>query len=136
MHINLIAVLVAVVAGMIVGALWYGPVFGRPWRDAAGLAPDHKPGNAGLVYGGTLVATAVTVTILAGLASVVAIGLEFALLPAALLTAIAVWLCASFARQLINLLFEGSSPRLFAINTGHDLTVMAVAAVIIGLFGN
>ncbi|MET0735033.1 MAG: DUF1761 domain-containing protein [Microbacterium sp.] len=135
MHINPIAVLVAVVAGMIVGALWYGPLFGRPWRLAAGLPADHKPRNPGLVYGGTLVATAVTVTILAGLGSIVATGLGLALLPAALLTAVAVWLGASFARQLINLLFEGSSPRLFAINTGHDLAVMAVAAVIIGLFG-
>ena len=87
MHINLIAVLVAVVAGMIVGALWYGPLFGRSWRAAAGPRARPQAGQPGLVYGGTLVATAVTVTILAALAAVVATGLGLALLPAALLTA-------------------------------------------------
>lgn len=136
MHINIVAVLVAVLAGMLVGALWYGPLFGRSWRAAAGLDQNHRPAEPGKVYGGTLAATAVSVTILAALSSAVAGGLGLGILPAALLTALLVWLCASFARQLINLLFEGSSARLFAINTGHDLAVFALAAVIIGLFGN
>jgi hypothetical protein len=33
-------------------------------------------------------------------------------------------------------LFEAGSAKLYAINAGHDLVVLVVAAVIIGLFGN
>lgn len=136
MHVNLIAVAVASVAGMIVGALWYGPLFGRAWRVAAGLDPKHQPPRPALAYGGALVSTIVTVVVLAGLTSLVGAGLDLAAMPAALLTAGALWLGVAFARPLINLLFEGGRARLFLINTGHDLAVLLVAAVIIGLFGN
>lgn len=136
MHVNLIAIAVASVAGMIVGALWYGPLFGRAWRAAARLDPRHQPSRPALAYGGALVSTIVTVTLLAGLSSLVSTGLDLAVLPAALATAAALWIGVAFARPLINVLFEGSSARLFTINTGHDLAVLLVAAVIIGLFGN
>jgi len=136
MHVNLIAVAVASVAGMIVGALWYGPLFGRAWRAAAGLGPKHQPPSPALAYGGAFVSTIVTVLVLAALSSLVGAGLNLDPMPAALLTAGALWVGVAFARPLINLLFEAGRARLFLINTGHDLAVLLVAAVIIGLFGN
>lgn len=136
MTINWIAVAVATLGGMIVGAVWYaGPVFGRAWRAAAHLAPD-APANRPLAYGGAFVSTAITSILVAGLASLVAAGLSLGLLPAALLTSAALWFGVAFARPLINQLFESRSARLFAINTGHDLAVLLLVAVIIGSFGN
>ncbi len=38
--INYIAVLAASLVGLVVGAVWYGPLFGKPWRLAAGLDPE------------------------------------------------------------------------------------------------
>ena len=39
MHdVNLIAVLVAGIVPMIVGMLWYGPLFGKRWRADGGRA--------------------------------------------------------------------------------------------------
>ena len=57
---------------------------------------------------------------LAGWTTLVGAGLDLAAMPAALLTACALWLGVAFARPLINLLFEGGRARLFLINTGHD----------------
>jgi hypothetical protein len=38
--INYLAVLVAGIVAMGLGALWYGPLFGKPWMRMAGLTPE------------------------------------------------------------------------------------------------
>ena len=37
MEINYWAVVVAALSGFAVGALWYGPLFGRQWMAASGV---------------------------------------------------------------------------------------------------
>ena len=41
--INWLAVLASVVAAMVVGYLWYGPLFGKAWATEMKLPPDFKP---------------------------------------------------------------------------------------------
>ena len=55
--VSLTATLVATLAGVALGALWYGPLFGRAWMKATGTTPDDirrdfKPVR---VYGTTFV---------------------------------------------------------------------------------
>ena len=38
--INYLAVLVAAVSNMIIGFLWYGPVFGKQWIALMGMPPE------------------------------------------------------------------------------------------------
>jgi hypothetical protein len=38
--INYIAVLAASLVGFFLGALWYGPLFGKPWMVSVGLDPE------------------------------------------------------------------------------------------------
>ncbi len=40
--VNYLAVLVAAVASMIVGGIWYGPLFGKLWMQGMGWDPNHK----------------------------------------------------------------------------------------------
>ncbi len=37
MNINYLAILVSSVLSMIVGAIWYGPLFGRKWAEIVGM---------------------------------------------------------------------------------------------------
>ena len=44
MALNWLGILVATVAGFVLGGLWYGPLFGRAWAAAIGKRPeDIKP---------------------------------------------------------------------------------------------
>ena len=50
--INYVAVLVAAVANMILGSLWFGPIFGKMWVKASGMTREKmeeakKKGMAG-----------------------------------------------------------------------------------------
>lgn len=50
--VNLMAIAVAALVPNIVGALYYGPVFGSTWRAALGKTEaELKPTNEALVYG-------------------------------------------------------------------------------------
>ncbi|HVE75608.1 MAG TPA: DUF1761 domain-containing protein, partial [Actinomycetota bacterium] len=43
--VNWLAVLVATVAAMVLGFLWYGPVFGRIWLAGMGKTQEQMSGN-------------------------------------------------------------------------------------------
>lgn len=38
--INYLSVLVAAIASIIIGFLWYGPIFGKPWMKLMGFTPE------------------------------------------------------------------------------------------------
>ena len=38
--INYLVVLAASLVGLVVGSVWYGPLFGKPWMIAVGLDPE------------------------------------------------------------------------------------------------
>lgn len=40
--INYLAILVSAVIAMIIGALWYGPIFGKKWRKVSGKKKGAK----------------------------------------------------------------------------------------------
>ena len=42
-HLNYWAILAAVVASMVLGFLWYGPILGKAWMKEMGVPADSKP---------------------------------------------------------------------------------------------
>jgi hypothetical protein len=51
--VNWLAVVLAALAGFVVGGIWYGPVMGKRWMGAVGLTEEQvKQGNMALIYGG------------------------------------------------------------------------------------
>ena len=51
--VNWLGVVLAALAGFVVGGIWYGPVMGKKWMGAVGLTEGQiKEGNMGLIYGG------------------------------------------------------------------------------------
>lgn len=55
-NLNVIAIIVAGLIPNILGALYYGPIFGKAWRDSLGKTEeDLKHSNEAIVYGIALV---------------------------------------------------------------------------------
>ena len=57
MEMNLIAIAVAAIVPLVVGALWYNPsLFGTAWMKASGVTEDQlKTGNMAVIFGVSLV---------------------------------------------------------------------------------
>jgi len=50
-HLNYVAVLIAVVAHFILGFIWYTPLFGKVWAKELGMNTDQKPPASLMVKG-------------------------------------------------------------------------------------
>jgi hypothetical protein len=123
-----LAVLVATLAGFALGAVWYGPLFGKAWTRALGLSPDQMARISPTVaYGATFAWALLTATVLGaelgqgagakwGLTCSAAIGAFFVL--------------PSLAT---NYLFEGKPFLVTAINGGYHVVRFALMGLVIGL---
>lgn len=54
-----IPILVAALIPMAVGALWYGPLFGKKWQETLGFSDEYlRQGNMAVIYGVALLLAA------------------------------------------------------------------------------
>ena len=53
--VNIIAIIVAGLIPSVIGAIYYGPLFGKAWRESLGKTEEElAPSNPALAYGGSM----------------------------------------------------------------------------------
>jgi hypothetical protein len=136
-NVNLLSVLAAGIATMILGFVWYSPaLFAKPWmremgydlNDKAKLKEMQK--SAGPTYG---------IAFLAGLVSAFMLGKILSITPIdtalyGMKLGLGVWLGFVATVQLTGALFMKSSMKLFAINTGYQLVCYLVMGAILAVW--
>ncbi|TAP45466.1 DUF1761 domain-containing protein [Arthrobacter sp. S39] len=130
-QINWLAVLLAFVASMVIGFVWYLPaVLGNRWMAAIGKTEEdlkNISGGAG-IWVPMMVAAALTAILLAVLIS--KLGLDNAL--AGGFFAFVLALVFRAGGHMIHNGFAGRPVAVTLIDSGHDLLAMTVAGAIIG----
>ena len=129
--VSWLAVLVATVLGFVLGALWYGPLFGGAWMAEHGFTEDQlrRDFNPATTYGTTFVL---------GLVAAYVFGLFIGPGPdlwVATITGLALglaWVATSIAT---NYLFERRSGRLLLINGGYHAIRFGLIGLAFGLLG-
>ena len=117
--INWIAVVVAALAGFLVGGIWYGPVMGKKWMGAVGLTEaEIQSGNMGKIYGGAFAFSLLASWTLAH--TFASYGTDFSF-TVKVLTAFGVALGFIVPAIGTNYLFSQKSPSLFFIDAGYWL---------------
>lgn len=147
MSLNWPAVGASVLANMVVGFVWYGPLFGKAWAKELGLDMSKKPPAKemyramGIMLIGTFLLayclaynveawrTVMGVTIASGQAP----GMQASQIPMILAINSAVWTTIGyFVPMILNqVAFEGRSWKLFFINAGYYLTSLAIMSTIL-----
>ena len=145
MHeVNLLAVLVAGIVPMIVGVLWYGPLFGKRWLQLMETTAEEiqeKGINPLKTYGVSFLLALVTASILAqlfagmgGAARVVSIagksGDALAGVYLALMALIAFILPVGYQ----SVAYEDRKAGLFWLNLGHNGVALLGQAVIVAVW--
>ena len=130
-QINWLAVLLAFIASMAIGFVWYMPaVLGNRWMAAIGKTEEdlkNISGGAG-IWVPMMVAAALTAILLAVLIS--KLGLDNAL--AGGWFALVLALVFRAGGHVIHNGFAGRPAAVTLIDSGHDLVAMTVAGAIIG----
>ncbi|HZQ68233.1 MAG TPA: DUF1761 domain-containing protein [Terriglobales bacterium] len=134
MDVNLWSVLVAAIATMVLGFLWYSPLlFARPWMALMGYDPnDHAKleemrKSAGKTYAISFLASLASAFVLAKIIDVASVnsvlyGMKYGF---------AIWLGFVTTVQLTGALFGRQPFKLYLINTGYQLVCyLAMGAIL------
>jgi len=132
--VNLWAVLTSVVISVILGTLWYGPLFGKSWMHMMGITQEKmedmkKSGQAAMrmSYGIMIVSSLITTYVLAYILKSFAIGDA----SSAIQFAVLVWLgfIGTIMTGIVS--WEGKPWKLWLINSGYHLVNLAIASWIL-----
>ncbi|MCQ6563233.1 DUF1761 domain-containing protein [Paenibacillus mendelii] len=127
-QVDYLAVILATVATMILGFLWYTPVlFGNTWMKQLGMKPEEMSGGGPLTYILTAVTAIVGVFVLVLLLTLGEETTAWSGLCIGLLIGIAV-----SAKIGMNYLFEGRKLGLYLITIGYHLVSFIISGIIIG----
>lgn len=134
-EINYWAVLVATVAAMIIGSIWYMPkVFGERWKRWGDVRDPETSTQAWLPI---LVSIALAFLLAWVLAGSVAIAWHFyggAYFGSALVTGITLWAGFTAGRFITRDVFAGRPSQLTVLNISYELVLVVVMSAIIGLW--
>ncbi|WP_342513010.1 DUF1761 domain-containing protein [Sporosarcina sp. FSL K6-1522] len=132
-QISILAIVLAVVANMVIGALWYSPVlFANIWMKSLGRAAEeiHAGSNPNIGYG---------FTTFAGILSAIVLSLFITMLDSVTigggaLIGFLAGLGIASARELSPTFFEGRKYTLFFISAGYHTVSLTVMGIIIACF--
>jgi Protein of unknown function (DUF1761) len=134
-EINYLAVLVALIASMAIGFVFYHPaVFGRRWMKLVGHTDETVQGGSALVYPVVIVASFITAWVLAGTTYLAYEFYAGSFLVSALVTGWILWLGFTVARMLVHDIFDTRSLKITALTALNEFITITVMALIIGLW--
>ena len=136
MVVNYLAVLLAAVAGWLVGAVWYG-VLGRQWMLARGMSPAEcdaarKARNMPIA---PMIIAFVAQLIMALMLSGIMGHLGGANITVGIISGVLIWFGFVVTTIVVGNAFQQRKFALTLIDSGHWLLVLVVQGIVLGLMG-
>lgn len=132
--INYWAVLVATVVNMVVGFLWYGPLFGKYWMQVTGHVRDAKDGMSKM-YRSMILGVILAFLMNFVLAHVIVFGDAYTQMSGVmggLMGAFWLWLGFALPMTASVYLWESKPLGLWAVHAGNYLVTFLIAGAILG----
>lgn len=133
--VNYLAVLGAALSSMILGSLWYGPLFGKLWIKLSGVNPDKAAKDKmGQLYAIAAVGSFVQAYILSHSLSFAQKYMGTSGLSSGLSTGFWMWLGFVATVTLGNVLWYGQSWKLWLLTNAYYLISLLVMGAILALW--
>ncbi len=133
METNYVAVLVAAVAGWLLGAAWYG-VLGKQWMNALGWDEEQIRGKRKMPLAAMIISF-VALLVMAYLLAGIMAHVGPATIRIGVLSGALVWLGFTITTMAVNNAFQMRNPMLTIIDGGHWLAVLVLQGAVIGALG-
>lgn len=134
-NINFLGVVVAAVANIVLGMIWYSPkVFGTTWMRLSGVMPVDKETAKKEMIKGSVLNFINAFIMIAVLGSVISRFNAF-FVADAIKVAIWIWLGFIAAASAGMVIWEKKPLKLFGIHAGYHLAALIISAVILALVG-
>jgi hypothetical protein len=130
-EINLLAIALSGVANVIIGGLWYGPLFGKAWMNlVTKINKNLKKKQEGIVR--SMIIGTLGAMVLAVVLNLILVMANAKTLLQGFHVGFFVWLGVAAVLRLNGVLFEKRPFKLFMINTSFDLIlILAISAIIV-----
>ena len=127
---NWLSFSLAILLPMIVGSLWYGPLFGRIWMKMMDLTEEKikETLNPAKSYGGSFVGSIFTAYILSLLIALA----EFTTLLGGIAIGFAVWIGFVVPMGWQSVAWENKGLGLYVLNQAYNLLVLLLMGALIG----
>jgi hypothetical protein len=130
--VNYVAVIVAGIASMVLGFLWYGPLFGKTWMKLSGHNPKSmkkmmSPAKAMSIGFVLTLINAYVLAVFTGL-------LQITNVMGALQVAFWIWLGFNLPIIAGSWIWDGKPFKLFALLAIHRIIELAIMACIVALW--
>ncbi len=137
--INYLAVLVSAIMSMVLGTVWYGPLFGKQWMALSGINPEMKndpKAKAAMIRAYTLmfVGSLVMSYVLAHSIIFASTYLMVAGVSGGLMAGFWSWLGFIAPVTLGTVLWEGKPWKLWLITNGYQLAYLLIAGAILAVW--
>lgn len=132
--INYLAVVVSAVINMALGFAWYGPLFGKPWRELSGWTKEKmdKAMEKGMnmTYGLSTVASLLIAYVLAHFVDYVQAGTVVE----GMVLGFWAWLGFIATTMMNQVLYDGKPWKLYFINAGYYLVSLLMMGSVLALW--
>ena len=135
--VNYLAVLACVVVAMVLGYVWYGPLFGKEWMRLMGMSGEPMGGgskNMGMLYGIQAVGALLMAFVMSHALIFAMAYLHTTGISAGLQTGFWNWLGFIAPVTVGMVLWEGKPWKLWMIVAGYWLVVMCTMGIILSLW--
>ena len=136
--IHYLAVLAGAVASMIIGFIWYGPLFGKTWMTLSGMTPEQieKAKSSGMSssYCIAFLGSLLMSYVLAHALIFASTYLQVQGIQAGLTAGFWNWLGFIMPVTLGSVLWEKKPWKLWIINNGYHLTTLLVMGTILAIW--
>lgn len=137
-EVNYVAVVLAGIAFMILGFLWYSPLlFAKPWMKLKGYtAASMKEAQSemGKLYGLSFVLSLITAYVLSHVMGLSENFYGYTPVMTGVTTAFMMWLGFIMPVQVTATIFGEKKWKLLSIDTGYQLVGMLIMGVVLGIF--
>lgn len=132
-ELNYLAILVAGISNMVLGFLWYGPIFGKAWMALRGVTAEDLNPNP-IIYLVSFLLSLLMAVVLSIFIHHVDASIQAMSLVLGLLVALLVWVGFVGPATFQNNMYSGISKKLFAIDYGYVLIALLIQGAIIGVW--
>src|SRR3989344_2811383 len=132
--VNYLAVVACAIAAMVVGDVWYGPLFGKMWAHISGVSMERMHKGGATSYAIMAVGARVMAYVLTHSLAFASAYLQISGYSAGLQAGFWNWLGFVVPVTLGVVLWEGKTWKLWAVNARYYLVVLCVMGVILALW--
>jgi uncharacterized membrane protein YpjA len=132
--VNWWAVLVCAILSMVIGFIWYGPLFGKPWGNITGWTNEKVSALPKSSTARSYILAFIAAFIIASVLAITLLAINTNGIGNGIVAAIVLWVGFTGATIGVNMTFERRPLSLFCIEAGYHLLTLVVYSIVLSLW--